>query len=724
MKHLFPSHVRHSWLLVVGALLAACSSDRAAVEVRSKSEVLSAEARAAGAAPAGKAPVSAYASTPVTPPVVEPVVSAKPSKPLAGKVVKRPVARKPVSKPASRSVVAARPVPRPAVRPVARPAIRPVLKPVARPAATYAKAATSLPKPTITRPAAPRARQSARPKAKPPVIVVRSVPQAPIAQVVRPVGVATAIVPASPLPAPAPVATSVPPAVAVAPGVTSSPAVAAAVSAPQVVAASPARATRSGRAARVAAPTMLVPDSTAPVLVRPLARLSQVAAPPVQTFRLNARRDTVLRTVGGTLVYYTAGSLVLAGDTAREFSGPVTLRLRELAGVPDVLLANLNTRAADGQLLETGGGVWLEATASGRPCALRAGRDLHLALPIRGTRRPAMRAYTADSAADGPRWYPTTTDPAEVVRARAPMYLPGLASIENALRARLHFTPTRAEELLAEMPTSDRRRMRKEWSESGRVLRYTKTLEEGLDVLTICFTVSENGVAGNWEPATGYHDELRIALQNAVPLLKGSWRAGTCSGRATTMRARLYVLCYEDATMDVEIRPADDWAPCENSARAQFVIDADHPVRGAPADAEAAAASARTGRPPVDLLGSRYLLDAPQLGWVNAQRVVETSAPKVAYTVPTGAPDADVRLVFRRARVVIAGTPRGTEAHFANLPSREPVTVVAIRTDAQGQTWLALQPATVGEPLPNALAYRPVTLAELRTALATLDVVE
>ncbi len=89
--------------------------------------------------------------------------------------------------------------------------------------------------------------------------------------------------------------------------------------------------------------------------------------------------------------------------------------------------------------------------------------------------------------------------------------LPSIASVSRfTLRTRLRFTPARAAALLSDMPMTDRRRYRKEWSESGRVLRYTKTLKEGLDVLSITFDVAESGAVSNWSTVTGYHDNLAV----------------------------------------------------------------------------------------------------------------------------------------------------------------------------------------------------------------------
>ena len=492
----------------------------------------------------------------------------------------------------------------------------------------------------------------------------------------------------------------------------------------------------------VAAPVVAV-VAVAPIPVvaaqplRPLAQLARTSTPAPQTFTLNPARDTVLRSAGGTLVQVAAGAFALAADTTAPFVGTVVLQLREFATMPDIVLANLTTRAADGKLLESGGALWLGAvTPDGRACALRTGRDLHIAVPVRGARRTAMRAFTADSAAgrttnlvtgaEELRWHPTTSNSTDVVRALPPQYAPGHARLEAVLRGQMGFSSALARQLLGQMPSSDRRSLRKQWSETGKVLRYTKTLKQGLDVLSIPFDVAENGTTTHWGTATGYHAILVNALQVVAPSLPGQWRAGSCSGRAAAMHARLLLLCYDDGVMDVEVRcDPDDWAPCEGPARAQFVSDFERGFGPDPADAEASAVAARNRSPLADLIGGRYLLDASRLGWVNCYRVADAaSAPKITYALPTGAPDADVRLVFRRARVVLAGVLHGSDAHFPGVPAREPVTVVALRTDPQGQTWLALQPAITGEPLPAALTYRPVSPAELRTALAELEPVE
>ncbi len=660
MRKLLPG----SWLLLAILSSSACTSDRAALESRGSTDQLTAETHRAK--PPG---VSAYSSVP------GPAASGAAGKPAAAVVL----LGKAAPKVAAAAPKSSAPKPR---RPAARP-----------PAPAKTAAAAPAPAP---RAAPVRARARPQRAGRPPATLTDADIPAPVGLLGAP----------SAAPAPA-VATRVTP---------KKKRFRRKTAPPGVLATAPVAA------------LMFRPDSSVVRERAPWARLARATAPGTQVFTVNPRRDTVLQAAGGTLVRITAGAFALATDTTTAVPFAVELRLRELLTLPDLVLANITTRAATGHLLETAGALWVTATANGWPCVLRSGRDLHLALPVRGARRQAMRGFTADStliAPDGLRWHPIPgPEPLEVVRAMPPQYLPGLALLEKSIRERMGFSPALAQQLLDRMPLADRRALRKEWSESGRVLRYTKTLKQGLDVVSIPFDVAEDGTASNWGTATGYHSILFNALQEVAPTLPGAWRAGTCAARATAMHARLQVLCFDDGAIDVEIRSdPDDWTPCEDPARARLLVQASAPPAGI-ADAEVAALAARTRPLATDLLGSRYLLDAAKLGWVTCYRPTEAPGTKMTYSLPAGAPDAEVRLIFQKARVVVGGIMRGAQAEFTNVPAHELVTVVALRYTAQGQAHLALQPAIIGEPLAAPLLYKPVTVAELRAALAALEPAE
>ena len=58
-------------------------------------------------------------------------------------------------------------------------------------------------------------------------------------------------------------------------------------------------------------------------------------------------------------------------------------------------------------------------------------------------------------------------------------------------------------------------------------------------------------------------------------------------------------------------------------------------------------------------------------------------------------------------------------AVFAEVPAGAPATVVALRRE-KGVTFLATAPVTLGQAAAPSLDFRPVSLEELRTALAKL----
>jgi hypothetical protein len=75
----------------------------------------------------------------------------------------------------------------------------------------------------------------------------------------------------------------------------------------------------------------------------------------------------------GTLVNFPAGSLAFKTGEPCQF--PATIRMWEFYSLPDILLAGLSTDCDEG-FLQTGGMIYLEAEANGRPLGIREGRRI------------------------------------------------------------------------------------------------------------------------------------------------------------------------------------------------------------------------------------------------------------------------------------------------------------------------------------------------------------
>jgi hypothetical protein len=81
---------------------------------------------------------------------------------------------------------------------------------------------------------------------------------------------------------------------------------------------------------------------------------------------------------------------------------------------------------------------------------------------------------------------------------------------------------------------------------------------------------------------------------------------------------------------------------------------------------------------------------------------------------------ADISLVLRDKRCVIRGDASAGRVTFEQLADSTVATLVAIRRE-QGQLYLGLRDVVVSQRVEPALEFRPVTVAELKAAVARFD---
>jgi len=101
---------------------------------------------------------------------------------------------------------------------------------------------------------------------------------------------------------------------------------------------------------------------------------------PVQHFRVNAGRDTLLRTEGGCAVRIPANCFVDA--SGEPVKGPITVQVQEALTPTDLLLGGLAT-VYNGKALESGGSFCIMASAMGQVLQLANDMALDMAVPSR-----------------------------------------------------------------------------------------------------------------------------------------------------------------------------------------------------------------------------------------------------------------------------------------------------------------------------------------------------
>ncbi|MCB0643242.1 MAG: hypothetical protein KDC44_16450, partial [Phaeodactylibacter sp.] len=97
-----------------------------------------------------------------------------------------------------------------------------------------------------------------------------------------------------------------------------------------------------------------------------------------QNYRIDGSRHTKLVGDQGTTVWIDAGAFLL--PDGRTADGEIEVVLRETYQLADILAAGLSTHSS-GQVLETGGMVYLDARSNGQPLQLKPGTELMVGLP-------------------------------------------------------------------------------------------------------------------------------------------------------------------------------------------------------------------------------------------------------------------------------------------------------------------------------------------------------
>lgn len=128
------------------------------------------------------------------------------------------------------------------------------------------------------------------------------------------------------------------------------------------------------------------------------------------------QKDAVFEFSGtGEKEFTTArGTKIWLPEDALEFENGeiptknISLKIREAYQPSDWFLNRLGTETEAGELLQTAGMVFTEASSEGRPLRLRTGREITMAVPSEGQPDPAMQLFAgknhAEAGMDNQKW--------------------------------------------------------------------------------------------------------------------------------------------------------------------------------------------------------------------------------------------------------------------------------------------------------------------------------
>ncbi|WP_345074539.1 energy transducer TonB [Hymenobacter fastidiosus] len=411
-------------------------------------------------------------------------------------------------------------------------------------------------------------------------------------------------------------------------------------------------------------------DTTAPPPSE--ARLHDLTLKASEYFRIDPTQPAEVHGREGTIVRLPAQILVDARQVPA--AGPVWIELKECYTLADMLLSNLSTVTAAGDLLDSGGIVLVRASAAGQPLQVAAGQAFQLEVPFSRRQKGMRLFYGNGNRRQSPtHWVaagPTNRQPAQETIAtqatRMPSYGNGPADINRLIRYPPAAQANKTEGLVYASFVVD---------EAGQVVAPTilRGIGDGCDeeVLRVLRQTS-----GHWTPAQQGGEFVKVKMM--LPI-----RFSFQPGQITAATA-------QDATIPVDTVPA----PADDSPEEVAAVEpaADH-----------------------------YAFPADRLGWLTCERVWRPGGPPVAFTATAAAePTTSVHLVFQASNTIVPGQPQADGYHFAGVPANQPAVVVGVQY-RNGTPYLALRQTITGQYPAEDLEFRETTLAELEKALAKLE---
>ncbi|WP_165370517.1 energy transducer TonB [Hymenobacter persicinus] len=402
------------------------------------------------------------------------------------------------------------------------------------------------------------------------------------------------------------------------------------------------------------------------------ARLHDLTLKASEYFQIDPLQPAEVHGREGTIVHLPAQILVDARQVPA--TGPVWVELKECYTLADMLLSNLSTVTATGDLLDSGGMVLVRASAHGRPLHVATGQSFQLEMPFARRQKGMGLFYGVGHRRQQPtHWVAagpvSRRPPAERIATQAtqmPSYGNGPADINRLIRYPQAALANQTEGLVYASFVVD---------ESGQVVAPTilRGLGDGCD-----------------------EEVLRVLRQTS-----GHWTPAQQGGKFVKVQMTLPIrFSFQQGQMTSDLAaappPAIDTLP---------TTDDDSPEVN------------RVAAPAAD----HYAFQADRLGWLTCERVWQPAGASAALTASAEVePTTSVQLVFRESNSIVPGQPQAGGYVFAGVPANQRAVVVGVQY-RNGTPYLALQETITGQRETETLDFRETTLAELERALEKLQ---
>ena len=440
----------------------------------------------------------------------------------------------------------------------------------------------------------------------------------------------------------------------------------------------------------------------------------------LQEFGIDPSKDNVIQGKAGTRVWVPQGAFTFADGQQPE--GPITVKMKEAYDFGDMLIDGLSTHS-DGQLLETGGMVYLEAEANGQALELGAGQAISVALPTEQLQE-GMQLFMGEQAVDGSvtNWSATQQAPAPDLDEFL-LDLPPLPTIK-----RDWIKPPKEVIDYSGEPVAPRKPIKPHAPSKPRreAMVYYPRGMEGVFMSKAKRKKKEEAM---------YEKQLKVYSRKLARFKKNQaeyvvamerYRQAFQEFQQAQKEYQAKIQAQKDnfKSTPAYLAYAEQVMKSKDTRRALYEKELKewHAIR----DQRMAEYEARYGDA---LLGSstmamQYLYRVNQMGWINCDRFYQVPREdKVNLAIADGdAEKEELFVVFKDIKSMMKASKWKGSAHYhvSNLPKNMDIRVIGIKV-IDGKAQLAILDTKVSEKVPVKLSYRPASINKIRSALNDLD---
>lgn len=421
-----------------------------------------------------------------------------------------------------------------------------------------------------------------------------------------------------------------------------------------------------------------------------------------QWYSINQNRDTVLRGAEGSLIKIPAKSFATTDSILR-------ISLTEYYQAADIAFANLSTISKSGQILETGGMLYLEAfDLKQNTIELQKGKKIELGFPRNGDKIDMHLFYGKQNEEKNQEWElasePIVSD-----------------EVDSTMREELVFTIVEEMPIFPGCETEASRSKKNVCSQTKMQAYLQKNImipielanRNYLGTIYVSYIIDQKGFVNNVRAVRGTNKRLKeeaVRVVQSLPRMQAGKQRGIAVPVQYTIPIRFNLMLEGEANRtfsEEEITIRNDSIQALRRKEKEAVLN------------QTLDNLKVSKKESVDFISEvdYYVLSSSQLGYINCDAFYKDQRQKVEYALSDLPALARARLIFQKNRVCIANT----EKSFGEVPIGEKASILAYQVK-KGQLYIAFQEVHISDEVPP-LNFQRASFADLKQYQAQLNAI-